>query len=378
MNCCDKKVLIITASVGSGHNQAARSIAEGLAETGCKVETLDAMSHVPFWFRCFYGGGYSFMVSHLPKLYGLGFHMNNIPDSPHRTLSEKVRMAFEYAVSGRLKRAVFDYKPDLIVHTHFLAPPILSRLGYDNQFVVVTDIMAHRWWYAERVERWFVQKPESAGRLMNKWAISPEKITVSGMPVRKSFDASHPDSDELRKELHLPTGRPVVLLSGGTEFTCGPIPAIAREISALCPQACVVVLAGRNKKLLAKLGGMNESRDGRIVPMGFTDRVNDLMDIASLIVTKPGGMICAECLAKSMPMVFMPPVPGQEAQNAEYLEQHGAAVVAEKFSQVAGLVAQIFNDGEKLSQMKEIAAKLDRPARQIIVDKIVERLSQNK
>lgn len=370
----DRKVLIITASVGGGHNQAARSIAEGLADKECKVETLEVMSLMPGWFGRYYSGGYSFMVSQLPRLYGLGFKLNDMADSPRRTLNERLRIAFESAAAAKMKRAVFDYKPDLIVNTHFLAPSVLSRLGYDNQFIVVTDIIAHRWWYAEGVERFFVQQPQSVSRLINHWGIQPDKITVSGMPVRKVFDASRQDSDELRKELHLPAGRKLVLLSGGTEFTCGPIPAIAREISSLCPQASVVVLAGRNKKLLATLGAMPESADGRIVPMGFTDRVSDFMDAAKMIVTKPGGMISAECLAKSLPAVFMPPVPGQEAQNAKYLQEHSAAKTANKFSQVAAITAEILNDDEKLLKMRAASGKLYRPAREIIVGKIMERL----
>ncbi|HNX25894.1 MAG TPA: glycosyltransferase [Phycisphaerae bacterium] len=377
MGFSDRKVLLITASVGSGHNQAARSISEGLAEAGCDSMTIDVMSYVPAWFRWYYSGGYSLAVSRLPFLYGVGFRLNDMPDLPHRNISEKIRIAFESAAASRLVRAVFDYKPDIIVNTHFLAPPILARLGYDNQFIVVTDIQAHRWWYSEGIDRWFVQQPQSANRLIEKWNVPQGKITVSGMPVRMAFDTSRSDGDDLRRELRLPAGRPVVLLSGGTVFTCGPVPAIARGIASICPNACVVVLAGRNKKLLARLGSMAESRDGRVVPMGFTDRVSDLMDAASLMVTKSGGMICAECIAKSLPAVFMPPVPGQEAQNAKYLAECGAARVAEKFSDIGGIVAEMLADGDGLANMQKAAGGLKRPARKIIVEKIIERISNH-
>ena len=88
--------------------------------------------------------------------------------------------------------------------------------------------------------------------------------------------------------LEPPEGKPIVLLSGGTEFVCGPIVKIARGIVEGDGQATVVVLAGRNKGLLAELGKLAASQP-RIRPLSFTDRLPELAEVATLMVSKPGG-----------------------------------------------------------------------------------------
>ena len=58
----------------------------------------------------------------------------------------------------------------------------------------------------------------------------------------------------------------------------------------------------------------------------FTNEVPELMSISDLVVTKPGGLTTSESLASHLPMVIINPIPGQEEENAEFLESHGIAV----------------------------------------------------
>ena len=152
---------------------------------------------------------------------------------------------------------------------------------------------------------------------LRRWGVHERHITVSGIPIHPKW-ARPLDRRKILRDWRLPADRKIVLLAGGTEFTCGPVVRIARHIAEVCPQAYVVVLAGRSKKLLAELAA-SPLAPGRLVGVGFTDRVHELVEACSLMVTKPGGVTTAECLAKGTPMVLMNPVAGQEGGNAEYL-----------------------------------------------------------
>ena len=64
----------------------------------------------------------------------------------------------------------------------------------------------------------------------------------------------------------------------------------------------------------------------RVVVLPFTDKVPELMSVSTLVVTKPGGMTTTECLASHLPMIIINPIPGQEEENAEFLESKGISI----------------------------------------------------
>ena len=125
-----RKVLLISALVGAGHVQAAKAILEGLrqADPNLQVDHLDAMELAPAWFRAYYAGGFSLMMTRLPNLYGFGFWMSDRPQRPGRSISERLRLWHERRAMSALAVAVREKQPDLVVHTHFLSPPIVGGM----------------------------------------------------------------------------------------------------------------------------------------------------------------------------------------------------------------------------------------------------------
>lgn len=374
------RILIASASVGAGHNQAAKAIAESLrlSMPHASIDLVDTLTFAPWCFRAYYAGGYEFLVTKLPRLYGWGFRMNDRPQGPRRGPQEYVRLFSERLYLRRFARYVRQTAPDVIINTHFLAPPVVARmircgLYAGPQVTVVTDVLVHRFWLSENVEHWFVPADSTAEKLC-AWNIEPSRITVSGIPIHPKWTGPL-DRQEILAEWNLPSDRPVVLLSGGTEFTCGPIVQIARDIVQKSPDAFVAVLAGRNKALLGQLAHVPQAgRD--IVGIPFTDRIHELVATCSLMATKAGGLSTAECLAHGTPMVLLKPVPGQEAGNAEHFARHGAAVIARDDSEVAGLVAGLLADRDKLANMSDAARRLYRPGAQTITDAVRQLLAQ--
>lgn len=369
-----RRALLVTASIGAGHNAAGHAIAARLRQVAphIEVDSIDVMRHAPRLFRAYYAGGFAMAMSRFPSFYGWGYQLTNGPNTARRGPLEHVRLAVERMAMRRLAGALLDKHPDVIVHTHFLAPLIAGRLVAKGllpakQMVVVTDIEVHRRWYCEDVARWFVPNDYTAAAL-RRWGISDETITVSGVPIYDRW-TEPVDRDKVMADWRLPANRPIVLLSGGTDFTCGPVVNLARRLAAECPDAYIVVLAGRNKKLLARLASLNES-PRRLVGVGFTDRLHELAGVASLIVTKAGGIMTAECLAKALPMVFLRPVPGHEAGNARYLADQGAAVIARGIADCARTVSALLDDRSALHALGDNAGRLYRPAAQTIAEAV--------
>jgi processive 1,2-diacylglycerol beta-glucosyltransferase len=366
-----QRVLLIGASVGAGHNQAARALQAYLTaeRPDLDVTRIDVLDYVPRPFRRWYAGGYELAVTKFPRLYGLGYRLTDRPTGPGRTLSERRKLAWERLWLGRLGRFVRDHQPDLVLHTHFLAPPYIARLIDRGQIacrqrVVVTDIVPHRWWYARHIERYYTAQP--VGReVISRWAVPDEQITVSGMPIAPKWTAPLASPAELRTAWNLPPDRRIVLLSGGTEFVCGPVVPIAHGL-ARRGDLCVVVLAGRNKKLLGQLARLDEAATGCVVPVSFTDRLPELAELAELMLTKAGGMTSAECLAKDLPAIFLRPVPGQEALNASTLAQAGTAIVTQTRTEAITQASELLDDTARLAAMSQTAAGLYRPGTETI------------
>lgn len=75
--------------------------------------------------------------------------------------------------------------------------------------------------------------------------------------------------------------------------------------------------------------------------LGFTKEVSKLMDVADVLVTKPGGMTCTEGMSKGIPMLFYEPIPGQEEENCEYFIRNGFGEMLEKTETVDKWMATI-------------------------------------
>lgn len=374
------KILIASASVGAGHNQAALAVAEALrpAMPRAAVDLVDLLTFSTWCFRAYYARGYAAMVTRFPRIYGLGYFLNDRPQGDRRGVFERMRLLNERIFLRRFARHVQQTKPDIIISTHFLGPPLIAdmiRRGLysGTQVVVVTDVLMHRYWMSENVDHWFVPAEPPIERL-RKWGIQPDRITVSGMPIHPKW-TEPTDRRKILADWNLPADRPIILLAGGAEFTCGPIARIAREIVARRREAFVAVLAGRNKELLGRIAQTPEAgRD--IVGIPFTDRVHELVAVCDLMVTKAGGLSTAECLAMGTPMVLLKPVPGQEAGNAKYFASRGAAVLAHNDNQVADIVARLLANRNELASMAERSRKLYRPGAQTVADAVTAMLNR--
>src|SRR5207302_6788716 len=95
--------------------------------------------------------------------------------------------------------------------------------------------------------------------------------------------------------------------------------------------------------------------------MGFTREIDELMQAADLVVTKPGGLTTSEVLAREAVMVIVNPIPGQESRNSDYLLENGAAIKANNLSTLSHKITCLIRNPERLAQLKANARRLGRP-----------------
>lgn len=359
-----EKILILHASVGAGHTRAAQAVAAALAleAPDATVMTVDALALARPLFKRAYGEGYLKLVEKAPSLFGMLFEMTDKP-AKRKSMGDGLRRAVQRWGAVHLEELIRDGGWNAIVHTHFLAPELISAMRRRGrtaipQLTVVTDYDAHRIWAHDPTERYCVASPLAASSLRSH-GVPAAAIEVTGIPVMPAF-SSPVDRTKTLKSFGLTGEHPVVIQASGGHGI-GPVEETFRALLATSVPTELVVVCGRNEAARKKIASIRPPARHRVTVIGFTDRMRDLMAVADLLVTKPGGLTVSEALACGLPMALISPIPGQEARNSDFLLENGAAVKANSVAALTGKVEELLSSETRLSEMRRKAKALGRP-----------------
>ena len=368
----NKKVLLLSVSAGAGHVRAAEALRCYAEEhAGVSAMHLDVMQFVPASFRKIYADFYIQLVNKHPQLWGMLYTASSEarPNSP----IQKLRRAMERLNTRALRKAIGDFGPDTIICTHFLPAEILMHeIRRDRLHVPVwaqvTDFDLHRMWVVPHMAGYFAANEEIAFR-MQAAGIEAKNIHATGIPVMPAFAASL-DRAACAAEAGVDPQRQVYLLMGGGAGM-GKLERVAEQLLAPEGEFQLIVLAGRNTATLDALQGLAARYPGRLFPRGFTNHVERLMACADVVITKPGGLTTAECLAMGKPMIVNAPIPGQEERNADFLLEQGAALKAIDDIALRWRIRQLVAQPDQLDRMAQRARALGKPHAARDVVKIV-------
>ncbi|WP_225782700.1 glycosyltransferase [Xenophilus sp. Marseille-Q4582] len=366
MTASASKLLTLSVSAGNGHVRAAQALVATaeLGWPGCRAVHIDAMAHVAAGFRKVYTEGYLHLVHRAPELWS---YLHAKSDStPHTATAQRVRRGIERLSATALLRALRREKPDAIVCTHFLPAELLMRERSRGRidcpvWLQVTDFDLHNMWLVPGMDGYFAATEEVAFRMRAR-GLPAERIHVTGIPVMPAFAPRAPLSREAcLQALGLGAARRTLLVaSGGAGI--GDLPALAARLLALEGlDFQLIAVAGRNAQALAGLQALQQRHPERLRALGFTNEMERLMAAADLVMTKPGGLTIAECLALGRPMLLTSPIPGQEEHNAGYLMEEGAAWLAWDGIGVEYKVARLMADAPRLQAMAARSRALGRP-----------------
>ncbi|MBD3921186.1 glycosyltransferase [Paenibacillus sp. PR3] len=357
------RILIIYASYGDGHLQAARAIRDALERQGVepkRIKLVDLMAEANPLLNEVSRRFYMHSYSKMPTLYGWVYDRTR--PMKHDSLFGGWLHSFG---KEKLRRLLLSERPDAIVYTFpvFAAPSSRkSLLPHVPTSAVVTDFDLHCRWVHPHVDRYFVATDELKLELM-RLGIAERRITVSGIPIKQSFTALRPNPQWFAR-YGLPEDRPIVLIMAGA---AGVMPDVPEVCEALLQDNAVTValVCGRNEALASSLrarfhGQLSTSNGGRLHLFGYVETIHELMAIADCLVTKPGGITLSEGLATGLPLFIYRPVPGQEKNNALYLHSKGAAHITRNPQELSNAVRSLLYDPIRLAVHQQAARALGR------------------
>lgn len=359
-----KRFLILSASVGAGHVRAAEAIEKAmkLAHPEAEVRNVDVLTLAASLFRKLYSTAYLDLVNRAPHLLGYFYDITDKP-GPRDSKGDRLQRLVERLNTKRLEKLLKDEPWDLVINTHFLPAHLIARArkkGKSKQkhVTVVTDFDAHAFWDNQPCDHYFVAT-EEARQTLGARGIPTTDITVTGIPIDPLF-AEQKDLAALRKKHGVSGSQPVVLLMAGG-FGVGPIEKMFDAAMEVKTPIDVIAVCGKNAKMQAKLEKVRTpDRHGARV-LGFTREMHELLAIADLIVSKPGGLTTSECLASGVPLAIVNPIPGQESRNSDYLLEHGAAIKINSLGAMTYKLDELLGDRERLARLSRNAKACGKP-----------------
>jgi processive 1,2-diacylglycerol beta-glucosyltransferase len=368
------RVLVLSASAGAGHLRAAEAIEKAIRLRGLasEVQHLDVLKYTNKVFRHLYSKAYIDLVNRAPEV--LGWLYDHL-DDPAK--NDPIRLAFDRLNANPFIRFLKRYQPDVAICTHFLPSGIISSLKAEEKVkvlnaVVITDFDVHAMWLCHHVEQYFVALEETKVHL-RALRVPESLITVSGIPIDPIF-AELKDKRAMRRKHGFDSDRFTILVSAGG-FGVGPVGHLLQALAQLSHPAQVVVVCGRNEALKVELTEAIKKLARRSVVsftlLGFTTEMDELMAAADLYVGKPGGLTTSEALSKSLPMVVINPIPGQEERNSDHLLEQGAAIRCNNLPALAYKIDTLIDTPGKLARMRESADAMGKPtAAFAVVDRL--------
>lgn len=359
-----KRILILHASLGAGHLNAAKALSEALSYfPGVEVISEDALAYANSIYRNAVTQAYKQLSEKVPQLYKAFYEGSDIDDLERSLDSNLIWAKLERPFFKELGQFVREIDPDAIVCVQQIPSRLLQLLEQEDQYakpqyVVVTDVIAHSTWINYGVSCYFLPNILSANLLVQR-GVDPSILRVTGIPVK--LEIMEPkNKQEVRSRYNLPADIPLVTLFGG-----GLNPRRVRSMvtSLLESQMPIVLIvaAGRNEKLTEALDDLTDSAHVQLHKLSLIDYVDDLVVASDLIISKAGGLITSEILARGTPMVIVDPIPGQEEQNADVIAAAGAGVQLRLLEMVAPAVQYLLKHPERLTEMRQSALELGEP-----------------
>ena len=347
------KILITYAYAGVGHKKAALAIEKALAgHSGVEVKNIDVLDYTNDFFKASYPGVYLFLINKTPTLWGLFYYL--LDSRAVDFFMAPLRKFIHRLNCKKFIEFVKAENPDVVVSTHFMPSEIISGLKESGEFRgklvnVVTDFIAHSFWMA-RSSYYFIGAIQRTKNDLLRRGVPEEKIRIMGIPCDPVFSISK-GRENLIKQLGIESGFfNVLIMSGG--FGTGPMKEIVAEINNLDPDTRdkmqLITICGKNELLFHELRKMVQGLKVRLNAFGYMNNVDEFMEVSDIIVTKPGGLTISEALSKTLPMIIVQPILGQETRNCKILTGYGTAVKAKNTREVCELIEEFATSPEKM------------------------------
>ncbi len=349
-----KKILILYASAGHGHEKAAKGLKEafeGLAD-GVEAEELDTLSLATPFFGNLYRQMYLLQIKYIPWMWGIFYYSFDVPWIYF--FIKRVRRILNSVTARNLEKFLIAKDPDVILATHFTGIEVAGFLKEKKKIhskivSVVTDYLPHFVWMAGEVDTYAVAIQETKDGLVER-GVLPEKVRVTGIPIEGKFSKQCPKEAFIAK-WGLEKGKFTVLVtSGGSGI--GAMRTLVEGLLDLNKPLQILAVCGTNQRLFAELDARSR-KNTELKVFGFVDNMEEFMEASDIVVGKGGGLTITESFSKGKPVILFRSIPGQEKRNALCVERYHAGFAADSAEAIVKKVAELMENPESLRRMKE-------------------------
>ena len=356
------KILIFYGSYGGGHLSAARNIRDYIENnyTDYEIKLVDCIEYINKILNKVTTKAYTDFSRNARWIWKQLYY-----GSEKGGLS-KISNSINRVMAIKLNKLLQEFKPDLIISTHPFSSQMCAILKKKQKIncklaTVMTDYAPHSQWLVahEFVDYYFVAHEGMKEDLIER-GVDLQKILATGIPLSNRFLLSY-DKSKILAEYNLNPDKKTILFFAGGEFGFGKDKTfnMLKSIIDNFPYLQVIAIAGRNVKIKERFDELVSSTNSgdTVKILSYTNQVPELMSVADLVITKPGGLTTTESLASGLPLIVIDPLPGQEEENAKFVEKNGAGIWIRKNDNIEKILLNIFNDTYKLQNMK-IKARL--------------------
>jgi len=351
------RILILTCATGGGHLRAAAALEKYIRETTdhevIQMDFLKSINKVLDKTVC---DSYLFMAKKIPQVFGHLYRKTNEDNA----LADLVPRTSDL-LSWQLLPHIEEAAPDVIISVHPFATEMVSSLKEDKKITcplicIMTDYGAHKSWIAPCVDAYVVASDHMVAELQ-RFGVEKEKIYPYGIPVHDVFFDKQ-DQATLLQEMGLEPNIPTVLFMAGSMGVSNIVDLYA-ELCDSPLELQMIIITGNNKKLYEIFEEQIGTAPKKTVLLPFTKEVERYMHASDLIVTKPGGLTVSEALACNLPLAVFDAIPGQEEDNANFLQIHdmGVRISNDNF---ASVISSLIERKERLRRMRENCRAFDK------------------
>ncbi|MBR6012224.1 MAG: glycosyltransferase [Selenomonadaceae bacterium] len=344
------KILILSASIGSGHTKAAESIEKVLNH---EVLTVDFMSKEISTLNWLTKKIYLAALKLIPDLYDRIYNFAGVKQS-----GIFVRLLTSAAMYFPFTKIIKKFRPDVVICTHPFPEAAASLWKFlhaksaENFLLVavLTDYSLHEIWIYSEVDIYFTATEKMKSELAENCRQNQE-IHAVGIPIGQEFLTADDENFQTARDSHEFT---ILMMGGGLGL--GSIEETLMELENISAPLKILVVAGQNEKLLSRLKNFQSKHNLEI--LGYVENICGLMKKSDLLITKPGALTMTEAFAAGLPMILHAPIPGPETKNAEYAVKNGAAISADK--KISEIVEKFLENPSRLSEMSLNAKNLSK------------------
>jgi processive 1,2-diacylglycerol beta-glucosyltransferase len=357
----DGGVLLVSASMGAGHDGVAQELARRLREQGTSAEVVDYLALLPFGTGRLYRALYHFQLRHAPVTYEWLYRAMD----GHWPVAQLTRLLGQLG-RWRLRRWLRAGNYRLVLSTYPMASQAIGLMRQRGHLLVpavtfLTDADVHTMWLHKSVDLHVAVWPISAAEAARR--VGGQPVTV-GPVVPPRFWARVTDAERAAARARLglrDPGGPVVIITAGS-WGVGDLIGTARAI-AESGVATPLVLCGRNEALRREL-----EAQGIGIVVGWTADVRGVLAAGDALVHNAGGLSCLEGFAVGIPVIGFACLPGHGRRNAAAMRDAGVAALADN-------IAELVEELRRLARTHAGAAMASR-ARELFVADPTPRLLQ--